>query len=102
MRRLTSCGSRGAETNPPVHRRSVPFWIQYASRSVFPRSLSSALRDCRGHGGRTFSFARCRMMRLCIAERSGAGDMSSSPRVAVLWSRHLLHAVCACEPRGPF
>ena len=47
MRRLTSCGSRGAETNPPVHRRSVPFWIQYASRSVFPRSLSSAVHDCR-------------------------------------------------------
>ena len=25
MRRLTSCGSRDAETNPPVHRRSGLF-----------------------------------------------------------------------------
>ena len=59
MRRLTSGGSRGAGTNPPIHRRSVPLWIQYASRSALSRPLPSALRDCRGHGcGRTFSFAR--------------------------------------------
>src|SRR6266446_2705416 len=80
MRRLTSCGTRGAETSPPVHRRSVPFWIQYASRSVFPRSLSSAVHDCRVGTVRPDLLVRsgARWAHLCIAERSGAGD--SRPR----------------------
>src|SRR5712671_1513494 len=62
MRRLTSCGSRGAETNLPVHRRLVPFWIQYASRSVFLRSLPQ----------RALRLPQARM-RPDLLVRSGAG-----------------------------
>src|SRR5882672_11559446 len=103
MRRLTSCGSRGAETNPPVHRRSVPFWIQYASRSVFPRSLSSAVHDCRVGTVRPDLLVRsgARWVRLCIAERFGAGDITVAV-AAGLWSRHLLHAVQPANIAGLF
>src|SRR5882757_1842899 len=102
MRRLTSCGSRGAETNPPVHRRLVPFWIQYASRSVFLRSLPSALCDCRRHGcGRIFLFARVPDDALVHRrERSCAGDTSSSPRQR---SGATSPSCCtALRTRGPF
>jgi hypothetical protein len=44
MRRLTSCGSRGAKTKSACPQKIGAIWIRDASRSGFPRSLPGALR----------------------------------------------------------
>src|SRR5260370_32771171 len=61
----TACGvSHPADRGMPRQIRLSTedrrhFWLHYASRSVFPRPLPSALRDYRRHLSRpTFSFAR--------------------------------------------